>query len=378
MLTALTYVSEDPSDFGAETSKSDKTLLSTFKPRIFIAPGGRRPVDFYGFYLPKTAVKNEKGAIVKKNPTRAYLKTIERNAGFYLDYEGPDRPCEGRACEGYVGTGYGRVYREDARFFTKEGVRKIPLTILKYNFAFTYSGLPAAVGQLKELPLSLFIDPAKIHELDIHGAVHIVLNGQKRPIALILAEHNYFRTFVFGDSISKMPRDKRVKICFAQRSNEPYPCPAGAAPLRRRTVGSPADISYVINGGEKPFFSGEDIIYGPESGAQQVKYVLKSLPKKDPLYVSWIPLGNKEKILFYKSYYIQGPPGMDMNTWPKKKKYSDIMQFWYFREDSSEDAALMGQYLHTLSDGDLKRVLEHNGERLYNDIAIAERKGGRD
>ncbi len=129
-LSALTYEEEDPADFGTETTAEDKALLNQFRPRIFIAPEGLMPVDFYRFYLPKTVVRDKTGVVVKKSPDRAYLKSIERRAGYYLDYEGEENPCVGNACKNYVAAGYGRVYRETARFKTKKGVRQGPVIIL--------------------------------------------------------------------------------------------------------------------------------------------------------------------------------------------------------------------------------------------------------
>jgi len=368
-LSALTYPDEDPRDFGVETTEEDKALLEKFRPQVFIAPEGRMPVDFYGFYLPNTVVRDETGALIKKSPTRSFLKGIEREAGLYLDYQGPESPCARPSCEAYVATGYGRAYREIARFHTDKGRREMPLIILKYNFAFTYSGIPAEVGRLQEGLLGLIIDPAKFHELDIHGAIHVILNEQKQPLVLLLAQHNYFRSYVFAKDIPALPSDNHVKVCFALRSNEPYPCPAGTAPVRRRTVGNPVNMSYVINGTDRPWLSGRDLVFGPQGGARPVNYSLEFLPRRDPLYVSWIPLGAKQKILFFKSYYRKGPPGMEMNTWPELKKYSDIMQFWYLRDNNSEDAALMRQAFKSFIDVDFERVLEDNGKRLYNEIA---------
>jgi hypothetical protein len=364
-LRALTYEDEDPEDLGAPVSQADKNLLERFRPRIFRAPGGRVPVDFYGFYLPNTVVRDESGKVVRKSPTRAFLKKIERRAGWYLDYEGPDSPCEDEECRGYVGTGYGRVYRERARFRTASGMRELPVIILKYNFAFTYSGLPAETGWLKEAIAGIVMDPSRVHELDIHGAVQIVLSEKERPLVLLLAQHNYFRSYVFGVDIPAMPRDNRYQVCFALRSNEPYPCPPGKGPVRRRTVGNPVNMAHVIDGRGRPLLSGMDVVYGPGAGAEEVSYTLRFLPTRAPLYVSWIPLGNRERGLRFLNFYRTGPPGMDLNTWPELKKYSDIMQFWYLRDGSSEDADLMQGAFRSFTDVDFEKVLGHNGRRLY-------------
>ncbi len=376
-LSALTYPDEDPRDMGAKTTEKDKALLEKFRPRVFIAPKGEMPVDFYRFYLPNTVVRDENGSIIKKSPTRSTLKGIERNAGWYLDFVGEDSPCKDLGCAGYMATGYGRVYRERASFRLGSGTAKMPLIILKYNFAFPYSGIPAEVGTLKESLLGLFLDPARVHELDIHGAIHVILDEKQVPLILLLAQHNYFRSYVFGDDIPPLPADNRARVCFALRSNEPYPCPMGKTPAVKRAVGNPVNIGYLINGTHRPFLSGRDIVFGPGGGARPVTYRLTFLPRKDPLYVSWIPLGAKEKILFFSSYYRKGPPGMDMNTWPELKKYSDIMQFWYIRDGSPEDAALMQGAFRSFMDVDFERVLGYNGKRLYNKILGRRKKAGR-
>ncbi len=365
-LRALTYKDEDPADLGTPVTPEGQRLIERFRPRVFIAPGGRMPVDFYGFYLPNTVVRDGAGDIVKESPSRAYLKKIERRAGWCLDYRGPDSPCDKEDCKGYVGAGYGRLYRETARFRTGAGVKEVPVTILKYNFAFTYSGLPAEIGGIKETLAGLVLDPSRVHELDIHGAVQVVLSDRGRPLVLLLAQHNYFRSYVFGVDIPEIPTDGHAKICFALRSNEPYPCPGGNKPARLRTVGNPVNISYVIDGTGRPLFSGEDLVYGPEGGAKEAAYSLEFLPSKDPLYVSWIPLGNREKVLYFLRFYRTGPPGMDLNTWPELRKYSDIMQFWYLRDGSREDAALMQEAFRTFTDVDFESVLTHNGARLYD------------
>jgi hypothetical protein len=106
-------------------------------------------------------------------------------------------------------------------------------------------------------------------------------------------------------------------------------------------------------------------------------YRLKFLPDRDPLYVSWIPLGDRQKILlFFGDFYRKGPPGIDLNTWPEVKEYGDIMQFWYVRDNNIEDADLMEKSFRSFTDVDFEPVLEKNGGRLYLDMKEMEYVNG--
>lgn len=364
-LLSLTYPDEDKNDFGKEISESDRALLKRFKPEIFVSPHGLLPVDFYRFYLPNTVVRDicNNRRIVRRSPTREFLKSIERNRCYYLDYTGPPFPC--KECSDYIATGYGRVFREVASFRVSDtDIKEIPIVVLKYSFAFPYSGLPARLGFLKEAAVRIVADPERWHELDIHGAIHIILNRSLKPMVLLLAQHNHFRSYVIGRDIN-LTQDGRISICFAERSNEPYPCPEGKKPIYYRAVGNPANIPYVIDGTSKPMFSGEDMVYGPYGGGEKVIYILSFLPDKDPLYVSWIPLGDRQSVPFLGEFYRKGPPGMDLNTWPELKRYGDIMQFWYLRDGSHEDAKFMKDSMKGFFDVDFDRILKRNGRRLY-------------
>ncbi|MFQ5586815.1 MAG: hypothetical protein ACE5GF_08355, partial [Thermodesulfobacteriota bacterium] len=315
-LLALTYPTseESPDDFGRETAESDRLLLERFRPRVIVSPKGLLPVDFYGFYLPRTVVRDESrnGKVIKEAPSREYLKRIERERRYYLDYTGPLYPCEGD-CNGYTATGYGRVYREEASLRTGEGRRALPIIVLKYTFPFPFSGLPARLGFVRESLMRVIADPVRFHELDIHGAVQIVLDERERPIVLLLAQHNHFRSYLIGRDVP-WPEDNRIPVCFAERSNEPYPCHSDTSPRYYRTVGHPKHMAYVVDGRSPPLTAGKDVVYGINAGGREVEYRLKFLPDRDPLYVSWIPLGDRKKLLTFNTFYRNGPPGIDLNT----------------------------------------------------------------
>ena len=88
---------------------------------------------------------------------------------------------------------------------------------LKYNFVFPISGLPAKPGLIKTALARLAGDPERWHELDIHGAVTVALaqrkDGEYKPVALILAQHNHFRTYLYGAEPQPATKvNKRIKV----------------------------------------------------------------------------------------------------------------------------------------------------------------------
>lgn len=363
-MEALTFPDSEwrADDFGTETGVAERELLSRHRPRVFLQPGQTPPVDFYRFYLPKTVVRDRKRGdeVVLRGPGAQDLKRIERRLELYLDYQGPDAPCAGD-CAGYEGTAYGRVYRE--RMTLPGRAKPVPVTVLKYNFAFLYSGLPADNGLVRELGAAIVGDREKWHELDIHGAIHVLLGPDQAPWALLLAQHNHFRSYVFGVDLPA-PEDGRPRVCFAARSNEPYPCPEGAKPVEHRTAGDPSKTRWMLLGRARPLAAGRDVVRGPQGGARAFSYKLVFPPSRDPLYVAWLPLGARGRILWRDSWQRTGPPGIDMNTWPELKKYSDIAQFWYLHDGNAEDAEVMQRHMKGFFEVDFAPVLAANGARF--------------
>lgn len=362
----LTYPDHDPEDFGRPQDEEDILLSKRFLPRMFIAPGGLDPIDFYADYLPRCVVRDQRtgGDIAHRSPTRQYLKRIERTYGLYLDYAGPENFDSAPVV-------YARVYHESAPLARGSSVRNVKFTFIKYNFVFLQSGLPARLPLSKQALAWMAGDPEKWHELDIHGAVILALinkSGQLTPVALTLAQHNNFRTYLFGRDIA-FPEDGHPKVSFALRSNEPYPAPEGSEPVEHRAVGNPSDFSYVINGDGWALSSGVDLVFGPKSGAREIEPVIHHLPDRDPLYVSWISLGDRLKIFgIFNSFYRDGPPGMDLLTWPELKEYSKIMKFWFVDDDDEKAAGLFRRHLASFERAELKPILEYNGLRFSEEF----------
>jgi len=362
-------------DFGEQIDPATQALLKKFQPRIYIAPGGLLPIDFYRDYLPNTVIKDDSGNIINQAPDRRYLKNIERNYGYYLDFQGEHITNTAVDLSDYTGAIYGRLYRETMN--PPEGDSDAPpkqYLILKYSAVFSASGLPAKLPWYKDLGASIAGDADNWHELDIHGAIHILVNeATLLPEILLLAQHNHFRAYVIGKDIPAWGTDHQIMVCYAQRSNEPYPCPVGSTARAYRTVGNPGNFSYVLTGENALWDGSEDVVFGAQAGAEEISYELKFLPSRDPLYVSWIPLGDKMKILgLFDSFYREGPPGMDMNTFPELKKYTDITNFWYFTEGDTRAAQLFKETINGFDLGDTTPLLKYHSKKLWRALSDRE------
>lgn len=371
-LEPLTYSDAEWSalDFGKPPSKADQRLLKRYQPRLYVAPNGLLPIDFYQDYLPNTVV-NDVGGIINKKPNREYLKSIERQFGYYLDYQGEHLYRGMVDMDRYQGSLYGRIFTEKMEIpNASTGNEERRYFILKYNAIFSASGLPGKLQWYKNWGVSLAGDKDIWHELDIHGAIQILINSDSlEPEILLLAQHNHFRSYVIGKDLM-WPKDNRISICFAQRSNEPYPCPMGNTPQYFRTVGSPGNFSYVLTGEGAIFDGSEDVVFGEDAGAVEVKYQLRFLPDKDPLYVSWIPLGDKLKLFgLFTNFYRTGPPGINMNTHPALKKYTDLAKFWYFKEDDIESGRLFKKNVKGFDSFKVEEILRYHGKKLFHSLA---------
>ncbi len=352
----------------SEPADHDMALLEKYRPIIHIAPGGTAPVDFYGDYLPLSVLRDERkdGAILIEHPKRNDLVRFDGLNGVYLDYAGPP-DLKGSP------VAYGRVYQELTPILIKGEEVMVPFIFLKYNFAFPVSGLPAGLPWYKQWLASIAGDPVAWRELDIHGSIIVALttlDGKGlAPVALVLGQHNHYRTYLLGRSVPAI-NGSGPEISFALRSNEPYPLPSGKERVCVRTVANPSGFSFVITGGGLSIFSGYDHIYGPSTGAKRIDdYTIEQLPPSDPLYTARISLGDRRRLFgMIPTYYRDGPPGMDLNSWPGLLEYGAIMRFWFVDEGDRKSAALFDRHIKGFSDANLPPVLKYNSRRFSEEF----------
>ncbi len=341
-----------------------RTLLERYQPRIFTAPDSYLPISFYKDYLPRCVVRNRKipRKVTHRNVNSGLLKKIQFDRNSFLDYQISAQVARQFALENVHPEIYGRIYADAL----PNDTNPINLLFLKYSLVFPYSGLPKNIGRLKKLGSHLIGDPLSWHELDIHGAIHIILNANThRPIGVLLAQHNHHRVYLAGKDFT-WPIDNRVSISFSQYSNEPY-LMENDAPFRlERTVGNPMHIAYLFGATDKaPLGAGMDKVYSIIGGAKEVTTTLVLLPLDDPLYTAWIPLGNIEKIWgFWETWYRRGPPGIDFYTLGEIKNLADLTAFWYIDPNDEHFFSLLQESFNDFDNYDLSSALKHQRQRL--------------
>jgi len=355
---------------GSQDSPDTLRLLEKFKPRIFMAPDGYIPISFYQDYLPQCVVRSRKNphTVRHQHVSQAVLKDIQFSPNLYLDFRVSAQAARHLVVKDVHPEIYGRTYTD----VLLTGNQKIPLVFLKYSLVFPYSGLPAEIGRMKRLGSRFIGDPHGWHELDIHGAIHIILEGNThQPLGVLLAQHNHHRIYLAGKDF-KWPDDNRVSISFSQYSNEPYLMKDDAPYRLERTVGNPMHLAYLFGVTAKaPLGAGLDKVFSKKGGAREVTVDLVLLPLDDPLYTAWIPMGNIEKIWgVWETWYRRGPPGIDFYTLGSLKNLADLTAFWFIDHKDQRFFTLIEENFHDFEDYDLTPVLIHQRQRLAQALGI--------
>jgi hypothetical protein len=358
----------------------DRALLLRYRPRLILPDGGRYPIDFYRDYLPYTVLRRyPEKSVVTKEVTPEVLKTNRDNKEVYLDFQaeryraaGLDRRGgkeeEGIPLAARMPVVYGRISREQVSFPVEDGIsRAFPLTFLKYNAVFAVSGLPAGLPKGYDLLLRMVgISPEEWHDLDNFVVVHVVLDEEKQPMAVILSQHNSHRTYLVDAQIT-LPLDGRMLFDVALRSNEVYPASDSPDPVRHRAIRGNRHLKYLLSGKAPPFLSADDVTQGREAGGKEIPYDLAFLSPCDPFYTARILLGEPRR-LFGRYIGRDGPPGADYYAIPSLLPLGNLLMFGYLRDGDTEDIRVVAEAVdeekRTI---DVGRIMEHGGKRFFRD-----------
>lgn len=349
-----------------QKSTATRLLLEKFKPRIYIAPDSYLPINFYQDYVSNCVVRSLKNRrkIVYDQVDQALLNRIKHDWELYLDYAiSPDKALA-FTTERVSPTLYGRIYSDVLEYNGK----MISLTFLKYSLVFPYSGLVAERKAWKSFGSRIIGDPKAWHQLDIHGAIHVILAGEdQRPIGVLLAQHNHHRVFLVGRDIA-WPEDNRISISVAQYSNEPYLLPKTEKIRLERAVGNPMHIEYLFGLSDRvPLDGGMDKVFSSDAGAREVSLHIELLPTDDALYTAWIPLGDRLKVLgFWETWYMRGPPGIDFYTLAPLKNLGDLMAFWFIDPKDRRFFELAREHIGSIDDYDFLPILTHQKGKLFS------------
>ena len=205
--------------------------------------------------------------------------------------------------------------------------RSETMTFLTYHAVFRSSGLIAGISWWQSAAVRLIADPADWHQLDHYTAATVVLDAGGRPVALMLQQHNYNRTYLFGEAVD-LPKDGRPLVDVAIRSNELYPHAKGRREHRAVRFLEVASLRFMLGAAAAPSFAGSDIT-DPE---RETEYTLEFLPQTDAFYSFQGFLGERRMLPGR-----DGPPGADYNTLPSLKPLGRQLAVGYWREGNAGD-----------------------------------------
>ena len=308
----------------------ERKLLARYMPRFYRAPDHALPVDFYRDYIANGALYAGDGELISQDVSRDVLNR-------HLNDPTVEFVHRGAPAQRPPSVVYGRVDRA----VVPDSGELEPFVMLTYHLVFRSSGLPAGVDGLKGLLLSIVSPLTDWHQLDHYTAATIILSPSEQPIGMMLQQHNYTRTYLFGEQ-ERLAPDQRVKIDIAERSNELYPH-RGAVEWRRAVrFADAAGLRYLMGFGSKPLLAAADrTVPGDE-----VRYKLELLPHTDAFYQFAGYLGER-RLLPGRS----GPPGAAYNTLPRLKPYPRQLFVGYWREGHRGDWRRFQELVN--NDGDL-------------------------
>lgn len=292
-------------------------LLERHRPRFYLPPGHAGMIDFYRDYIAQGRLYDGDGKLVSEDVTQGLLNRYADEPLAHFMHV-PRAGAETRA------TVYARADRGEVDFGANGSHR---FTFLTYHAVFRRSGLPAGLGGWRSIALALVGNLEDWHQLDHYTSASVVLDDANRPVALMLQQHNYRRSYVIGESVP-LAADGRPELDVAIRSNELYP----HAPERRRHraagFATPKSLRYMMGFGEPPWNAADDVT----EGAVEVQYALEFLPQDDAFYTFKGYLG--ERRVFPGR---DGPPGADYNIWPALKPLGRQLLSGYWREGDEGD-----------------------------------------
>ena len=292
------------------------------------------------------------------------LVDYHRTSEYYLDYLIPFETLLVTYEKQVQAPFYSRAYESHLRYNDKN--RR--LIFLKYSLVFPYSALPAETTEVKNFAASLVENPMTWHELDIHGAIHIVLDGEsKKPLGVILAQHNNHQVLL-KDMDFDWPKDDRVAISIAKYSNEPYIGNFSSKEIHYRVVGNPNELDYLLGLTDRqPLTGGIDVVE-PIATSVEVDGPIVQLSLDDPLYRAAMSLGNRPKILgLFRTFYLEGPVGIDYYTMPELLDMAELMAFWHIDIDEAYQKELENADL-SFVDMDIEALLSFQRKRLFEDL----------
>lgn len=264
-------------------------MLTDYKPHLWLDDTAEGPIDFYQDYISAGELRNREGDLISDAVSPELLNRYRDDPTVTFEHTPSNRPTLARA--------YGRVDHDQIEGFGA-------VTALTWHYVFRHSGIPAGISKFKKAVLDLVGDTRDWHQLDNYTAASLILDSQNRPLALLLQQHNYQRSYLYGCDL-RWPADNRPAIASAMGSNELYPYKSGERRWRSVPFMSKKGVNYLITGKDRPLMSADDITLAQ----REVDYTLSWLAPSDAFYSFAGYLGTKRRLPGR-----EGPPGADYNT----------------------------------------------------------------
>ena len=359
-----TYFAEHPRSAELPTPE-EQALLHRYRPELVLPPGHAGPIDFYRDYLPRTRMTDlATDEVLAEPPERAMLVENIADQTVALDLRQPITDPHP--------TVYGRVTHEAVDFplarTNGESITR-QLTFLSYHVPFAVSGLPARIGWLERTGVWLAEallgwDRDDWHELDVYTAYTLVLDEQRQPFAVVLAQHNHHRSYLIHKDLN-WPANDRLRLDVAERSNELYLASDDLTSVAHRTIPFSSHLDYLLSGEHKPWINGFDITVGLAAGGRLSEYTLQFLPPNDPFYAFEGWLGEYRPLW---GYYVgrSGSPGADYYTHPALLPLGNTLKFAYLQDGDQQDIAAVRRYVDGW-DIDVEAMLAYGGATLWAD-----------
>ncbi len=299
------YFSANPPSNQPATAQ-EQQLLQRYRPRIYLAQGQTRFLDFYRDYIASGELYSA-GELISKQVDAALLNQYRDDPSAEFRHSPHQRPT--------TPVVYAKVNYDALEY---QG-RRWPLTFLSYNLAFAHSGLLQGLPGWQQWLVESTGLHTDWHQLDHYVSVTVALH-QGKPIAVMLQQHNYQTTYVLGAADAQglqgpavdthslqWPADQRIAVDVAKQSNELY---LHSPKLTRHpgvSFASADSIAFLKTGKNKPMMAGFDMT----QGEQEQDYSLQFLAATDAFYQFKGRLGAGRSLPGR-----DGPPGADYVTLP--------------------------------------------------------------
>lgn len=310
-----------PSD--ALASPAEQALLTKYRPRIFMAEGQTRFLDFYADYIGNGALYLD-GELISDKVDQNLLNQHKKN----ILAEFRHQQVKGQGTQ----VAYGRVDYNTLSYQEQN----YPLTFLSYNLVFANSGLIKGLAGWQRVAMGVVGDNEDWHQLDHYVGLTIVLHENK-PLAVLMQQHNYQTVWLLDPDKNAvqatdpsspknplpkhaieqslgLPSDGRIAVDIAMQSNEVYPHSAELTRHPGVSFVNADNIEFFKTGQNKPMMAGWDITHGQ----QEQEYTLKFLPTSDAFYTFKGRLGEKRTLPGR-----DGPPGAQYVTLPGLMPWSN-------------------------------------------------------